>query len=80
MREFFEEHGFTESEDDSNVLEASYSYEESAQLSDALGIVDDYDTLTITVDLIEETANVSVDGDVSEIYSLEDIVEALEGE
>lgn len=79
MESILREHGFISTPEDPFVLEASFTSEESAYLADALGITDEYETIVIKVDTVDNSVSVYVDGSL-DMIDMEELIPALEGE
>lgn len=76
MEEFLEEHGFQRRD---NLMEATFTSEDSTYLADGLGIDWEYDTLLVQVNLDTEDVVIMTDLDVFEDVTYDELQAALEG-
>lgn len=79
MEEFLTDHGFTQSDEDPDVLEAYFTEEDSAYLVSYLGIADEYNTLVVQYNTATEEAIVTVDGESYDVGE-DELMAALEGD
>lgn len=76
MEEFLQEHGFQKRD---NLMEATFTPEDSTYLADGLGIDWEYDSLLVQVNLDTEGVVIMTDNDVFEDVAYDELQAALEG-
>lgn len=76
MEDFLRDCGFVPRTDDTNILEATYTEDDSVYIASIFDIRDPYDRLVIQYFIDSDTVLVSVDG-VEEYFEPDDLMEAL---